>query len=637
MAEPLATLRLEQQYRTDTGAENGSFILRIHHLGGATLTPEKLCCAIQFPPAADTRVTGGQLIHRFANHFQFAPPEGLNLAPGEVWQLEIHKLAVPPTCRSQGVAAAWIESPEGLCGIDIGDLQPPEDARRGAPKDWPEGRLELPLGLLPWPASVEVAETGPAPLLYPASPGLNPEIARIAALHRRLFPTAPAPFSLDPAPDGRAIEATEAALPPGGYRLDFAGTITLAHTDADGLRHGLIALAQMAHAARSDPRFRFPASGRITDAPRHDWRGLMLDVSRNFIGTAGIARTLDILAWHRMNRLHWHLTDDTGWRVPIPGLPALTETGGRRGHGLAIDPQFYDGPGGQSGAYGEAEIHALVAHGQSLGIEIMPEVDMPGHMTALLAALPELRDPDEPANSYHSIQGYPNNALNPGVDAIWPVLETIFDGLTALFPYEFIHIGGDEVAPESWAASPAAQALVAREELAPGAEALQAHFTRRVARMLHDRGRRLAGWDECAEGGGADNSALLFAWRTRERTAQLIAKGYDVICTPGQRYYLDMTDTHGWDAAGASWAGVSTPQDTYLWDAAEGLPEGPPDTPGRLIGLQACMWTEFVDTFARFNALAFPRLSAVAEAAWSPAKVRDWPRFAALSRLMPQL
>ncbi len=629
----MSEFRLEQKYRAEAGAPNGALVFRIHHLSGAALSPARLCYSCMTRPSRDYRVEGGTLVRHFANHVEILPPEGLTLRPGDVWQVEIHGLSHKPVNRTQGAMAAWFETDDGPLTIATGDLQPPEGEERGTPKVWPEGKITLPIGLLPWPASVEIPSYGSAPQLYPASAGLKPEMARVAALHRRLFPAAPGPFSLDADVSGRAVEAVAAELPAGGFRVDFGETITIEQGDADGLRHGLIALAQMAHAERTDRRFRFPLNGTIEDAPRHGWRGLMLDVSRNFIDHNGVRRVLDTMAWQRMNRLHWHLCDDEGWRVPIAGLSQLTKAWSTRARGHVLPPQYADGPDGQAGAYSIAEIRALVAHAKALGIEIMPEVDMPGHMAVLLAVMPELVDPEETPDSYRSVQGYPNNALNPGVEAVWPVVETILDGLADLFPFDVVHLGGDEVDALSWSQSPAAQALVEREGLAPGAAPLQSYFLRRVQQMLRARGRRMAGWDECADGGGVEPDALLFAWRSQERVATLIADGYEVVGTPGQAYYLDMIETAGWDAPGTFWAGVSTPENSYAYEATDGLPEGP----GKLAGIQGCMWTEQIDSVARFNDIAFPRWSVVAEAGWSTEAAKDWQRFAALSRLMPQM
>lgn len=625
-------LRLEQHYRPDSAAANGSLLFRIHHLGGAPVTPDRFCYGCQMVAARGAEVIGGRLVRSLATHVEIAA-EAVTLAEGDTWEVELRGLSHAPVNRSQGAMAAWLEAGEDSLPIPVGDLQPPGDRPAGAPKDWPAGDLALPVCLLPWPADLSLDGFGPAPRLHAGSPALHRPMAQVAALHRRLFPTAPAPFGLAPSPGSIAVTAGAAGLPAGGFRLDFGAEITLAHADADGLRHGLIALAQMAHAARSDGRFRFPASGHVADHPRHGWRGMHLDVARNFVPADRVMRVIDLMAWHRLNRFHWHLTDDEGWRVPIPGLPQLVEIGARRGRGQPIPPQYGDGPGGHDGHYTAGQIREVVAHALALGIETMPEIDLPGHSTALLAALPELRDPAEPADSYRSVQGFPNNAINPGVDATWPVLETILDGICALFPFEIVHLGGDEVDGASWEQSPAARALVAREGLAPGAAALQSHIMRRLQAMLRDRGRRLAGWDECADGGGVDSDALLFAWRTREKTAALMQAGYEVICTPGQAYYLDMAERGGWDAFGTVWAGVSPPEACYRYEATEGLPTDA----GQLGGVQAGMWTEYVTGPDIFNAIAFPRLSAIAEAAWTPAGAKDWARFAALSHLMPRL
>jgi hexosaminidase len=333
-----------------------------------------------------------------------------------------------------------------------------------------------------------------------------------------------------------------------------------------------------------------------------------------------------------MTHLHWHLTDDEGWRLPSKAFPDLPRIGGKRGT-QQLPPQYADGPGGQEGAYTREQVDAVVTRAAEYGITVMPEIDMPGHVTAMLAAVPGITDPDEPADSYRSIQGYPNNALNPGVERVYEVVETIIDELCEMFPSPVIHVGGDEVDHASWAKSPAAAELSNRERL-NGTMELQAYFMRRVHQMLASRGRILGGWDECAEGGGVNaEGTLLFAWQKVETTASLIEQGYDVICTPGQAYYLDMVQAAGWNEIGAAWAGVSTPEGSYRFEPSEGLPDGPV----RLVGVQTGIWCESINSVRRFNHMVFPRLSAVAEAGWTSPENKDWSRFAALSHLMPQL
>lgn len=348
-------------------------------------------------------------------------------------------------------------------------------------------------------------------------------------------------------------------------------------------------------------------------------------------------RVIDIMTWLRLNRLHWHLTDDEGWRIEIPALPELTEIGARRGAGSQMPPQYADGPKGRAGFYTLAEARSVIEHAAALGIEVMPEIDMPGHMTALLAALPDLIDPDEVPDSYRSIQGYPNNALNPALPAVYQTVETIIDTICDIFPSPTIHLGGDEVDHLSWQQSPAALALARAEglggdQITPG---LQALFMRRIQGMLAARGRIMGGWDECAEGGGVDaGNALLFAWRSPEKTAELMRLGYDVVASPGQAYYLDMVESTDWGAIGSSWAGAVPARQSYEFQPAAGLPE---DAPGRLVGVQAGTWSEHLNSVERWNHMVFPRLPAVAEAGWSDEAGRDWARFCAIAPLMPQL
>ena len=283
-----------------------------------------------------------------------------------------------------------------------------------------------------------------------------------------------------------------------------------------------------------------------------------------------------------MNLFHWHLTDDEGWRFEVPGLPTLTTVGATRGADAPLLPQLGDPSATRTQFYTTAELRGVVAHAAALGIEIVPEVDIPGHSTAMLAALPHLADPDEPPASYHSVQGYPNNALNPAIEATYDALALVFDALVATFPSRRIHIGGDEVARNSWMASPRARALMEREGLRDTFE-LQSLFLRRVKRMLTERGRDLVGWNEVAHGGGVPaEGTLLMAWENPQVGAALAREGYDVVITPGQAYYLDMAPSPAWLDPGAGWAGSSTPEETYAYDAEAELPgPAPPALPRR--------------------------------------------------------
>ena len=623
-------LHLEQRY-VEEGAEHGGFRFQLWNVSEKTVTAARFCYASMTRLADDARVEPGRVARKFANHVEIAFEPPREIAPGAALEIHVDGLNHAPTNRSQGAMAAWIVSPDGTeTAAESGDLRPSEGRASEPVKDWPEG-VPGEIGLLPWPARIGIDTLGGALMLRPSG-GVDPTpFAAVAALHRRLFPSAPAPIALGD--EGTPVRPIAGRHPPGGYALRFGEEILLEHGDADGLRHGLVTLAQMAHATRSDPRFRFPGAGLIEDAPRHGWRGCHLDVARNLRTTAEVARLLDVMAWQKMNRFHWHLSDDEGYRLPSRAFPALNDVGARRGRGASLPPQYADGPEGQAGHYTEEEVSAVVAHAAALGIDVVPEIDMPGHVTAILEAIPGLRDPGEPEDSYRSIQGYPNNALNPALERTYEVVGTILDELCTLFPGEVIHVGGDEVDHGSWQASPAALAL-SRELGVEGAMPLQSHFLRRVQGMVHERGRIFGAWDEAALGGGvAPERTVLMAWQTTELTARLVAEGYDVVATPGQAYYLDMVQGAGWDAHGTSWAGPVPPAQSYAYEAADGLPDGP----GGLLGVQAGIWSEHLRDMDRLRDMVHPRLSAVAEAGWTPAGAKDAGRFFALSRLMPQL
>jgi hexosaminidase len=579
--------------------------------------------------------TGGAALElRNANYHRLAPPDGTKIAPGASWSFTVSNLNRNPRHRTDGAKSAILTLADGSHhDVAVADLWPEGVALSEPPPQLPEGHAPEPFALLPWPASLDLVP-GETPLaLYP-SPGTDAApFHRVAALHRRLFPAARAVIALGPVPSGRAVAlARDPSVPASGYRLEFAEAVTLVASDDDGTRHGLIALAQMLHGAISDRRFRFPAAGQIEDAPRYGWRGSHLDVSRQFWDADDVSRFLDILAWHRMNIFHWHLTDDEGWRLEIRALPELTSVGATRGPDEPLLPQLFNGAAPVTAFYTQEQIRAVVAKAAELGIEVIPEVDIPGHCTAALAAIEGLSDPQEAPESYHSVQGYPNNALNPAREETYDFLAKVFDEMAGLFPSRYLHIGGDEVADGSWLNSHHARLLMQEKGLT-GTFELQSHFMRRVAGMLAERGKVLAGWNEVSRGGGVEpQDTLLFAWEKPEVGIELAREGYDVVMTPGQAYYLDMVQAEDWLEPGTSWAGVVPCSKTYNYEAEGDFPE---DLRPRLKGIQACIWCENFTSRDYFNHMVFPRLSAVAEAAWTPKAGKDWLRFAAIAPLHP--
>ncbi|MCD7059135.1 beta-N-acetylhexosaminidase [Pelagibacterium xiamenense] len=638
---PYPALRLESQWEP-AATPGGRFTFTLANFTGATLENFTLAYSSLTRTQKDHTCENATLKQVIANFHEYAPPPGTAIPDGEAWTFTVEGLNRPAKHITDGAKSAYVARADGsTLPVVVGDLVlRGAKATPPAPR-LPEGRLDQPLFMLPWPNGVTISETRPAPVALYCAEGTN-RAARaalhdIAALSDRLFPELATPFSLVPVEGGLPIAfGVDESLPEEGYRVEFgADGVALASSTDAGCRYALITLAQLIYGARADTaRFAFPAAGTIEDAPRYGWRGSHLDVSRHFYPIADVARFIDILAWNKLNIFHWHLSDDEGWRLEIDAYPQLTDIGAKRGHAEALVPQLGSAAEPYGGYYTKNEVRDLIAHAAALNIEIVPEIDIPGHCTAVLKALPDLADGQEAPDSYHSVQGYPNNALNPAIEDTYTFLETVLGEIAELFPSDYIHIGGDEVADGSWLASPLAKGLMAREGL-EGTFGLQAYLLGKVKTMLTARGKKMSGWDEVSHGGGVDpEGTLLMAWQKPENGVMLAEQGYEVVMTPGQAYYLDMVQAEAWLEPGASWAGTVPVEHSYTYEAAG---EFPAELAGKLKGVQACIWTENLFNHGLFNRLVFPRLSAVAEAGWTHTSNKAWPRFAALAPLMPLL
>ncbi|MBX5091407.1 beta-N-acetylhexosaminidase [Rhizobium lentis] len=634
----MAEYRLETSWRPVEGSF-GCLTFTLFNLSTEALSGFSLAYTSETRIAEKHVCDGGSLKRQVAHFHEFLPPEGLSIPPGGRWRFSVDGLTRAPKHLTAGVKSAYLTLGDGrYVPVAFGPLL--LDGRDGAapPPLLSPDRVEEPYSLLPWPMSLGLKAGGLPDILYPAErtgPDAIKAVSVVVSLYQRLYPTEKVPFSLCAVKSGRAVRfVIESSIAAFAYELRFsAHEIVLSSADAAGRHYGLISLAQLLHGARAEREiFKFPNFGAIADQPRYGWRGCHLDVSRQFYPVSDIMRLIDILAWNKLNIFHWHLTDDEAWRLEIKAYPALTEIGGRRGPDEVLVPQLGDGAETRSGHYRQEEVRQIVAHAAALHIEVVPEIDIPGHSTATLLSLPELVDGQESPDSYRAVQGYSNNALNPAVEFTYEFLGKVFDEMVTLFPSEYIHIGGDEVAKGAWLSSPLCKALMEREKLAGTAE-LQSYFRKRVKTMLSERGRKLAGWNEVAHGGGVGpDGTLLMAWEKPAVGIELAQGGYDVVMTPGQAYYLDMAQAEAWDEPGASWAGYAPPEHTYAYEAE--LPEA---VQAKVRGIQACIWTENFASRAYFNRLVFPRLSAVAEAAWTPLARKDWDRFAAIVRMWPVL
>jgi hexosaminidase len=420
--------------------------------------------------------------------------------------------------------------------------------------------------------------------------------------------------------DGDAPAAAES------YRLAVTRRrIELRARELAGLRHATTTALQLLCAGP-----RIPAL-RIEDAPRFAWRGLMLDSARHYQSPDYLRRLLDAMSWHKLNVLHWHLTDDQAWRLQIRKYPRLTEVGAWRVPAGAarrdIDPAT-GAPRRHGGFYDQATVRALVEYAAARGIAIVPEIEMPGHASAAIAAYPWLAAEPGAVRDVPSDWGiYPNAfALE---ERSYAFLEDVLAETLELFPSSWIHVGGDEVEPGQWQRSAAGKALAAT---LPEGRTLQGSFTARMARWLEARGRRLVGWDEILVPDLAPR-AVVMSWRGSDGAIEAARRGHDTVLSAWPTLYFDNRQAAGAEEPPGRVRTIGL-REVYAFDP---LPEALDAAARRhVLGLQGNVWTEHIRTEARADHMAFPRAAAIAELGWSDASRRDWPGFAGrLARLWP--
>ncbi|WP_234021832.1 beta-N-acetylhexosaminidase [Streptomyces sp. Amel2xE9] len=456
------------------------------------------------------------------------------------------------------------------------------------------------------------------------------------------LPLAPAASAQDPNCVRLRVDDT---LEPEEYRLFAAEAgVEIAGGDAAGVFWGAQTLRQLLgpDAFRRAPVR--PGAARtipprvIGDAPRFRWRGLLLDVARHFLPKDGVLRYLDLMAAHKLNVLHLHLTDDQGWRVEIKRYPKLTGTGSWRARtklGHRLSSQWEEKPHG--GHYTQDDLREIVAYAAERHISVVPEIDLPGHSQAAIAAYPELGNTDVVDTSALTVWddwGINPNVLAPTEDVL-RFYEGVLEEVLDVFPADagefapFVHIGGDECPKDQWRASATAQARI-RELGVAGEDGLQAWFIGHFDAWLAARGRRLIGWDEILEGGLAKGAAVS-SWRGYAGGIAAARAGHDVVMCPEQYVYLDHRQAPGEDEP-VPIGFVRTLEDVYRF---EPVPAGlDAQAAAHVLGAQANVWSEVLENQARVDYQAFPRLAAFAEVAWSALPAPGERDFAGFERRM---
>jgi hexosaminidase len=363
---------------------------------------------------------------------------------------------------------------------------------------------------------------------------------------------------------------------------------------------------------------------KITDSPRFQWRGLMLDVSRHFFTKDEVKQLLAAMALHKLNTFHWHLVDDNGWRVEIKKYPKLTSVGAWRGgvgFGLDTNSTTAYGPDGRYGGfYTQDDIREVVAYAEKLHITIVPEIEMPGHSLAALSAYPEFGTGDGPF--IVPLKGGVNPGIySPAKEGTFEFLDGVLTEVSQLFPSKYIHIGGDEVPKGPWKNDAACQALMKRENL-KNEEELQSWFIRRVEKIVNAKGKTLLGWSEILQGGLAQNAAVM-DWIGGGREAA--SQGHDVVMTPTSNCYFDYYQSADHSTEPHAIGGLLPLQKVYSF---EPIPAKlAPEFQKHILGGQGNVWTEYIPNLKHAEYMTFPRLSALAEVTWSPKEARNFDDF----------
>lgn len=426
-----------------------------------------------------------------------------------------------------------------------------------------------------------------------------------------------------------------------GYQLSVgAKQVTIRANKPAGLFYGVQTLMQLlpkeieSKEEVKGVKWQMPCV-EITDYPRLGWRGLMFDVARHFFTKQEVKQYIDAMVRYKYNILHLHLTDDEGWRIEIKGLPKLTEVGAwrvkREGTFGDFIPPTADEPRNYGGFYTQDDIRELVAYAKERFVEIMPEIDVPGHSLAAIAAYPELSCTPEAVNyrvrSGEKIMdwsrgappiGLVDNTLCPANEKVYVFLDTVFSQIAKLFPFEYIHVGGDEVARNYWEKNEQIAALMKREGLKTIPE-VQAYFERRLEKIITAKGKKFMAWDEVLEGGVSQNAAVM-SWRDMKYGIEAAKAGHEVVMSPTQFAYIDYMQA---DAITEPRVYASLRlSKSYQFDPV------PPNVDPKFIkGGQANLWTEQIYNIRQAEYMTWPRGFAIAESVWSPREKKNWNHF----------
>ncbi|WP_413999052.1 beta-N-acetylhexosaminidase [Flavobacterium sp. W1B] len=417
-----------------------------------------------------------------------------------------------------------------------------------------------------------------------------------------------------------------------GYNLRVTekGIVISANTDK-GIFYGIQTLLQIMPAIRTNQKLQIPRLA-ITDYPRFQWRGMMLDVSRHFFSPEAIKNYIDLLASYKMNVFHWHLADAEGWRLEIKKYPKLTSVGAWRqempGSIFYKKEQKLTGePFSYGGYYTQEQVKEIIAYAVKRNVTVVPEIEMPGHSDAAIAAYPEFGCTGKPQGVRTSMGPFPGAEANfcAGKESTFLFLQDVLQEVIQLFPSSYIHVGGDEVDKKCWENCSLCQKRMKTEGLKDVKE-LQSYFIKRIGKFLTAKGRKMIGWDEILEGGLAPNATVM-SWRGEKGGIDAAKLQHDVIMTPAKVLYFNryQADTLKVQQRLAAKFSINSLKKVYDYEPVP--KELNADEARFVLGAQACLWTEFISSVPHLEQMTMPRMLALSEVLWSPLAQKNWNQF----------
>lgn len=428
---------------------------------------------------------------------------------------------------------------------------------------------------------------------------------------------------------GFPIVFVKTKLKPEEYKITIdKNLLTIHYSDYGGKFYSIISLIQLLNYYKSN----LPL-GTIQDRPTLNWRGMHLDCARQFYTIDEIKRLLDYMSFFKLNRFHWHLTDNEAWRVELECYPNLTKVGAFRGYNEAIPPFYGTGYDKNGGYYSRADVKELIEYAKLRNIEIMPEIDLPAHSWTLLQIMPELRDSSTNIIA-EDVGNYPNNTINPALEETHIFLKKILEELSDIFSFNIIHVGVDERPKESWEGSPKVIEYMKNNNIASFDE-LQDNYMNNIITILKKSNKLTAAWNEAAlpphndigssgSAGKIDKSCIIFAWEHPDVGLMSARKGFKTVLCPGQTTYFDMAYNNSTYERGICWAATIEVKEVFEWKPVDGYSSNDLEN---ILGIQAQLWSETITNKNYFDEMINPRLATLAEIAWCSEAKRSWANF----------